>query len=145
MGIDKLVGSRVSPTKHIAVQCKGGSGVGVGSVSRNHCGKEVDIGGTETVEYEASVREVGESENTESDKLEGIELSLGVAEGDKKGLELLQMVEMIAFCKFCQDVFLLVQTLCLFWDGVHSLGPNFWDREHVLVGSDSVSVLGRRA
>lgn len=124
MGIYELVGSRVSSTKHIAVQCKGGLRVGVGSIGRDHGGKEVDIGGVETVENDASVREVSESESAEPDKFEGIELSLGVAEGDKKGLELLKMVEVIAFCKFCQDELLLVPTLWLFWNGDHTLLSN---------------------
>lgn len=77
-------------------------------ICRDHGGKEVDIGGVETVEYEASVREVSESESTEADKLKGIKLSLGVADSDEKGLELLKMVEVIAFCEFFQDVLLLV-------------------------------------
>lgn len=78
------------------------------SICRDHGGKEVDIGGVDTVEYEASIRHVGESESAEADKLEGIKLSLGMAEGDEEGLELLKMVEAIAFCKLFQDILLLL-------------------------------------
>lgn len=48
------------------------------------------------IEDGASIVEVAELENAETDELEGVELGLGMAEGDEEGLELLQMVEMTA-------------------------------------------------
>lgn len=49
------------------------------------------------VEDEAGVVEVGEGERAEADELEGEEVGLAMAESEEKRLELLQMVEVIAF------------------------------------------------
>ena len=55
------------------------------------------------VENEASVSEVWEFENAEANKLGIVELSLGVAKGYEVGLELFEMVQMIASIKNSQD------------------------------------------
>jgi hypothetical protein len=99
MRIDKMVGARVSSTKHVAVQEKGGVVI-AGRIGCNHGSIEIDIGRVEMVEYQASVRKVGERKSAETDELKGVELCLGVANGEEKGLDLLQMLQLIAFRKY---------------------------------------------
>lgn len=60
MGEDKFVGARRRTTNHVAVQKKGRSVIRMRSISSDHCSVEVDIGGVDVVEDEASVREIGE-------------------------------------------------------------------------------------
>lgn len=48
--------------------------------------------------YERLVRE---RESAEADQLKGVKLCLAVAKDGEKGLKLLEMVEVIAFCKYC--------------------------------------------
>ena len=76
--IDKMVGARVSQTKHLAVQEKSGV-VMVRRIGGNHGSIEIDIGRVEMVEDKASVRKVDERESAETDELKGIELGLGMA------------------------------------------------------------------
>lgn len=83
--------------------------VGPRSVCGDNGSIEKDIRGVEMIEDEASVRKVGERESAEADQLKSVELGLAMAKGGEKGLELLEMVEVIAFCKYCQDVLVKVQ------------------------------------
>ena len=106
MGVDKLVGARAREraTDHAAVQKKGRSVIRMRSISSDHRSVEVDVGGFEVVEDEASVGEIGEGESAEAEKLEGVEMSLAMAESDEKSLELLEMIEMNAPFKEGEDM-----------------------------------------
>ncbi|PON83792.1 hypothetical protein TorRG33x02_203430, partial [Trema orientale] len=105
LGIDKMIGGRGSPTEHVAVQIKSRNGTALGGVGSDHGSKQVNIGRAETVEYGTSVGEVCQSQGSEADELEGIELSLRMADGDEEGLELLKMVEVTALAQFFQYAF----------------------------------------
>lgn len=83
VGVDELVGSgcgggreHVAEERESVVVVVGGGGVG-----GDEGGEEVDVGGVDVVEDEASVGKVGESEGTEANKLEGVEVGLGVTQG----------------------------------------------------------------
>ena len=88
MGVDKLVGARASEreraTDHAAVQKKGISVIIMRRISSDHRSVEVDVGGFEVVEDEAGVGEIGEGESAEAEKLEGVEMSLAMAESDEE-------------------------------------------------------------
>lgn len=64
----------------------------VSGISGDHCSVKVDIWRDETVENEASISEVREFESAEANKLEVVEVGLGVAKCNEKGLELFEMV-----------------------------------------------------
>lgn len=99
VGVDKLVGSSASLTKHGFVQQKSRTVVRLGGITGDHGSEEVYIGGAETVEDEATIGKVVKSDKAEADELKGVELILGVSQGDDKDLQLLYMVEAFAFCK----------------------------------------------
>lgn len=96
--IDEVVGVWGTETEHVAVQGDGGGvAVRVGGICGDHCGVEVDVWGIEVIEDEAHVGEVGEGKSAETKELESVEVGLGVTQGDEVSLELLQMVQVIAF------------------------------------------------
>lgn len=99
VGEDEVVGSGTTAMEHFVEQEKGGFRVGPGRVGGDHCGVEIDVGGVEMIEDEASVAEIGDCEGAEADQLESDELGLAMAEGEEEGLDLLQMVEVLAFIK----------------------------------------------
>lgn len=79
-----MVRARLSPTNHVAVQVKGGTVIWARRIGGDHGGIEIDIGGIEAIENEASIRKVGERKSAEADEFEGVELGLAMAEGDEK-------------------------------------------------------------
>ncbi|KAJ1431320.1 hypothetical protein SESBI_07172 [Sesbania bispinosa] len=102
VGVDEVVGARVcGGGEHVAEEGEGGRVViGARSVSSDDGGEEVDVRGMEVVEDEASIGKVGKGEGAKANKLEGVEVGLGVTESDEVCLELLKVVEVIALAQY---------------------------------------------
>lgn len=77
----------------------GGGGGGMGGVGGDHGGEEVGVERRNVVEDEARVGEVGESEGAEANELEGVEVSVGVAQSGEVCLELFEMVQVVALAQ----------------------------------------------
>ena len=104
-----MVGPRGLGAEHAAEEDEDGGVVGgVGGVGGDDCGEEVGVGGWVVVEDEACIGEVRESEGAEANKLEGVEVGVGMAESGEVTLKLLQMVQMIALAQCFQHMFVQV-------------------------------------
>lgn len=71
--------------------------IGDFSIRADDCGVKVNIGGGEFVEQVAGVTEIAEASGAETDELEGVEMSVAMAECDEVGLKLFEVIEAIAF------------------------------------------------
>lgn len=98
VGEDEVVGERGLGAEHVAEEGEGGGvGGGVGGVGSDEGGEEVGVVGREVVKDETRVREVGECCGAEANEFEGVEVSMGVAKGCEEPLELLQVLQLVAF------------------------------------------------
>lgn len=96
MWVYKLIRLVTPISNHVSVQRKSRVVVGDSSVSGDHGGVEVDVGGDEAVKDRAGVGEIRKREDRVSDELEGEELGLAMAESDEVGLELVEMFDVFA-------------------------------------------------
>lgn len=95
-----MVGAGGLGAEHVAEEGEsGGVGGGMGGVGGDHGGEEVGVERRNVVEDEARVGEVGESEGAEANELEGVEVSVGVAQSGEVCLELFEMVQVVALAQ----------------------------------------------
>lgn len=70
--------------------------IGYASVGGDNCSVKIDIGRVKILEQVACIGDIVETKGAEANELEGVEVSVGMAERNEMGLELPEMIEAAA-------------------------------------------------